>query len=334
MAEPYQLKSGKWAIRPSAYGDRAFFTGKTRGEVMLKAGEWMTGRREKHAADMTVAVALESYIEDCEETLSPSTIRGYEAIKKRILKYDIQHHKIDMVSAPELQRFVKQLAKKYKPKTVRNTYGLLSASLRFYGVHVPESVSMPKEEEKRYFLPTGDELNTMLDEFDGTPMKTAVLLAAFAGLRRSEIVALDASDVNHKTKSIRIHAAVVEDKDKTLVRKATKTSSSTRTVMLPDVVYENIKDIEGSICPMTPKAISCQWEKKRKKHGIRARFHDLRHYSASLSHAIGVPDQYIMSRHGWKTDFALKTIYRNELDDFTVTMNNKINTYIDKQFAG
>lgn len=47
------------------------------------------------------------------------------------------------------------------------------------------------------------------------------------------------------------------------------------------------------------------------------RFHDLRHYTASVMHAIGIPDQYIMGRGGWSSDGTLKRIYRNEIDDYS-----------------
>ena len=47
------------------------------------------------------------------------------------------------------------------------------------------------------------------------------------------------------------------------------------------------------------------------------RFHDLRHYSTSIMHAIGVPDVYIMQRGGWSSDMTLKSIYRGAMDDFS-----------------
>ena len=45
------------------------------------------------------------------------------------------------------------------------------------------------------------------------------------------------------------------------------------------------------------------------------RFHDLRHYQASILHALGVPDAYIMQRGGWKTDSTLKRVYRHAMRD-------------------
>lgn len=43
--------------------------------------------------------------------------------------------------------------------------------------------------------------------------------------------------------------------------------------------------------------------------------HDFCHYYASMSHALGIPDSCIMDAGGWKTDNALKTVYRHAMDD-------------------
>ena len=60
---------------------------------------------------------------------------------------------------------------------------------------------------------------------------------------------------------------------------------------------------------------------------IPFRFHDLRHYSASIMHAIGIPDQYIMARGGWKTDTVLKAVYRNVINDEQKKFTDKINSH-------
>ena len=59
---------------------------------------------------------------------------------------------------------------------------------------------------------------------------------------------------------------------------------------------------------------------------IPFRFHDLRHYSASIMHAIGILDQYIMARGGWKTDTVLKAVYRNVINDEQKKFTDKINS--------
>ena len=57
---------------------------------------------------------------------------------------------------------------------------------------------------------------------------------------------------------------------------------------------------------------------------IPFRFHDLRHYSASIMHAIGILDQYIMASGGWKTDTVLKAVYRNVINDEQKKFTDKI----------
>lgn len=45
------------------------------------------------------------------------------------------------------------------------------------------------------------------------------------------------------------------------------------------------------------------------------RFHDLRHYSASILHAIEILAQYIMQYDCWKTDYIMKSVYRNVINE-------------------
>ena len=47
----------------------------------------------------------------------------------------------------------------------------------------------------------------------------------------------------------------------------------------------------------------------------------LRHYCASIQHALGIPDAYIMQRGGWNSDAVLKQVYRHALSDRAVQMN-------------
>lgn len=56
---------------------------------------------------------------------------------------------------------------------------------------------------------------------------------------------------------------------------------------------------------------------------------DLRHYSASVQHAIGIPDAYIMQRGGWGNDGVLKDVYRHVMNDREREMNQKANLYFE-----
>lgn len=146
-------------------------------------------------------------------------------------------------------------------------------------------------------------------------MELAVYLAAFGTLRRSEICALTADDV--KGNVISISKAMVNKGNSEWVVKTTKTVSSTRFIEMPTFVIEKLPT-SGRIVNISPDQITSRFERAFLKLNIQGfRFHDLRHYAASIMHAIGVPDQYIMQRGGWGSDRTLKAIYRGTITEYT-----------------
>lgn len=157
-------------------------------------------------------------------------------------------------------------------------------------------------------------------------MMIAVLLAAFGPLRRSEICGLEDTDFNGNI--AHIQRAVVLNEHKQWVDKTTKTVAGNRYVPFPDFVIDKIRDRKGRIIHLKPNQISDRFIDIVKASGLpHFRFHDLRHYSASIQHAIGIPDAYIMQRGGWKSDTVLKQVYRHALSDKSKDMNEKVNNY-------
>ena len=96
-------------------------------------------------------------------------------------------------------------------------------------------------------------------------------------------------------------------------------------------MIDKLKGKKGRIINRSPDAITRSFERTIKRTSLpHFRFHDLRHYAASIMHAIGVPDQYILQRGGWSSDNVMKTVYRNTIDIETVRQNKKINEHFDK----
>ena len=95
-----------------------------------------------------------------------------------------------------------------------------------------------------------------------------------------------------------------------------------------------IKDKKGRIVHYNPDQITSHFRRCVEASGIEyIRFHDLRHYSASIMHAIGVPDQYIMDRGGWSSDNVMKAVYRNVIDIEKARQTVKINNYFKDNFG-
>lgn len=62
----------------------------------------------------------------------------------------------------------------------------------------------------------------------------------------------------------------------------------------------------------------------------RFKLHALRHYYASMSHSLGIPDSYIMQAGGWKSDSTLKAVYRHAMKDKTEEMQEFAAQYISE----
>lgn len=101
-------------------------------------------------------------------------------------------------------------------------------------------------------------------------------------------------------------------------------------IAVPQFVVDAFMSLPGESVNMTPNIITSRFEHILNGSGIKHfRFHDLRHYSASIQHALGIPDAYIMQSGGWGNDRVLKEVYRHTLSDAEKKMNGLVLEYYD-----
>ena len=333
MAKAKKLPSGQWRTLVYDYtdsnGKRHYesFTADSKKESEYLAAEFALNKKSKAKNDMTFKEARNKYIESKSNVLSPSTIYGY---RKMGINYKLLDDiKLSKVNQEHIQMWVNDFALTRSPKTVRNAYGLASAILKTYKPNLELNITLPQKIAPTYYVPSDADIKAIINYLskNDIEMLKAVYLAAFGTLRRSEICGLDASDISGNI--IHVHRALVKNENMQLEIKTTKTMSSSRYIEIPKFAID-IFPKEGRVVSLTPDAISHRFRRMLLKLGIsHFRFHDLRHYSASIMHAIGVPDQYIMARGGWSSDKVLKEIYRGTIDNyqkqFTDLTNNHFN---------
>lgn len=321
--KPRKLSSGNYFIQVQVNGVRRSFCAPTRAEVIRKATEYKLTAVDAPSAPLGVLV--EQYIDAKRNVLSPSTIVGYETVRRNYFQR-LMTVPVRELTSERLQLEVNLMAADKSPKTIRNAYGLISATLALFAPELHFRVTLPAKKRVVYEVPTTDQVYDLINHASPN-LKTAIMLAAFCGLRRGEIVALTSDDVYDNV--IHIRSAAVRMNGKTTVRQP-KTYTSDRYTPIPPFVARHIENIEGRICPIELNSITRRFEELREKLGYKCRFHDLRHYYASALHAVGLRDQYIMKMGGWKSDAVLKSVYRGTLDDFEAEAADMALGYFEK----
>ena len=132
-------------------------------------------------------------------------------------------------------------------------------------------------------------------------------------MRRSEIRALTVEDISGDLVSI--NKAVVQDENKNWITKTTKTTSSTREIVIPIELADKIRR-QGYVYKGHPYSITQFLERTERRLGIPDfSIHKLRHYFASKMSSLGVPEADIMRMGGWETDHVMKSVYRHSMMD-------------------
>ena len=187
---------------------------------------------------------------------------------------------------------------------------------------------MPQKVQPDLYIPTDEDIKALVSAVKDTELEIPVLLGAFCMMRRGEICGLSMSDISGDV--IHVHHSLVIGADRQWHLKAPKTTTSDRYIKAPQFIIDKIQ-AAGHITTLTPGAVTISFMRVLERNNIpHFRFHDLRHYSASIRHALGIPDAYIMADGGWCSDKVLKSVYRHALSDRKKEMSDKANAYFEK----
>lgn len=328
-----QLPSGSWFCRIRVRGQDIAITKPTEKEAVAEAMAIKAGimKQPKPKVAKTIRTCIDEYIDARTNILSPATIRGYRAIQQHRMQLLIDLP-AERVTERLIQRSINQDAQLVGPKTIKNTYALLFSVLEDQDIHLETGrLNYPQAKRTEKAIYTRDQLAQLLQAIRGTDIEVAVLLAAWLGLRRSEICGLKWSSVDLQTRTLRIDSAVVFDEQHIAVEKGTKTTASERTLQLPEYLCDllaNQPHTSEYVVPINPNTLTSKFSRLLDAKNLpHIGLHNLRHTNASVMLAMGVPDKYAMQLGGWSTDTTMKQVYQHTMQDELQAVSDRRDEY-------
>lgn len=274
---------------------------------------------------MTMKSASNAYIALKNNILSPSSIRGYRSIMKN-LSEEFMNTKLSDIAPWDVQKEINDYSVSHSPKSTRNAHGFISAVLRTYKPSMTLNTALPQKVKYEPYTPSEDEVKRILDEVKGTDYEIAYRLGCY-GLRRGEICALDSSDLKGNMLSI-TKSKVMDENGNWIIKPIPKTTSSQRTIYIDDRLAKMFKE-KGYAYNDHPNRLNHHLHRLLKRLGIQEfRFHDLRAYYASMAHALGIPDVYIMANGGWSSNHIMDRVYKRAFAKKQAEMNKQIAAHL------
>lgn len=282
----------------------------------------------------TVQKYLDLYIDTCRATgLSPSTLLSYRRIADRAYKPLLSVPAAD-ITIPMIQQYANERAEKASGKTIRCELSLLGCALRQARPDLDmRAIHIPRRPRQEIEIPTTAEVQKMITGAKDTDLYIPLLLAAFMGLRRSEICGLMWKDVDVKKRQLHIHSAVVRGEAGAYQTKQPKTAAGDRILAIPKSVADALaesRNLDPRVTQLTPDAITRRFERLLDKLKMRYRFHDLRHFHASMMIAAGAPNKYIIADMGHASMDMVNRVYGHIMADKQKEIHAALETKISE----
>lgn len=276
----------------------------------------------KKGADCKFTAFMNYWLEMVKPTLAISSYGGYSRSVKKINGYFDENYpdiSLKEVSALIIQQFYNDMYHSgLSGNTVKHLHANIHKALKYavkmdlLDCNVSEKVDLPKVEKYEASFCNKEELEEILESFKGDRLELVVNIAAYYGLRRSEIIGLkwDSIDFNKKTITIRrkVTNSFGNGQEQLIVENRLKTESSVRTFPLITHIEKMLmerkileeyysrllgdgynKEFDGFVCRdnsgklITPEFVTSHFKAVIRKNKLKdIRFHDLRHSCASL----------------------------------------------------
>ena len=335
---------------------RKYATCRSEKEAKEKARELEGDKAKRDLSNISMMKMtdwMDAWLEVNRPLLAPTTIKAYTMYIEKHFIPELGKMKLCDITDMHIKSYIADKLADLSPTTVRKHFFTLQKILRDGLKHGSPMVGIkpPKKNDYKPTVPTEDEFKQIRQTFATISMEheAVILLAGWCGMRRGEIFALKWDDINDKEGFIRIDEALaLTEEEYKFEAKAPKSVNGIRVIAAPDYLIallgrikkqtsppkkrkkrvvqiedkRKAADISPLVFTITPGSWSNLYVKVTKNNKLpKIRFHNLRHYHASLLYKNNVPDLYAAERLGHDIG-VLKGIYqhlglkqRQEIDD-------------------
>ena len=193
---------------------------------------------------------LQRWLQVAKTTVAPTTYGSYGGLLRNPIDPWFRKKRITLqgLTASDLQAFYMEQGRRVKPNTVIHYHAVIHRALKYavkmdlISVNPADKVDRPRKNGYQANFYSESEIAALFAAISDTLIEVPVKLAAFYGLRRSEVMGLrwDAVDFVHNTICIRhtVTGCTIDGQYQIIAADTTKTRSSRRTLPLVPTVRE------------------------------------------------------------------------------------------------
>ncbi len=308
-----KLPSGSYRAQIQIDGKRHSITGATPKEVEreIAALKLQLKAAPQKSAELTLSKAIDRYVEERENVLSPATIRGYRTIQRNRFR-TLMNRPVKDLTQNVCQTAVNNEAKKCSSKTLSNAWGLLGSVIEdATGLRPKVRIRQVVTKESEFL--DSNQIKRFVETIKGKRVEIPALLA-LSSLRSSEILALTWDNIDLENGMLQVSGAVVPDEHhKFIKKKENKNTTSRRRVPIIEPLAAALNAVErkeGRVTTYCYNTLLRDVHKACEEADVPViGLHGLRHSFASLAYSLGMPEKITMEIGGWSNVQTLQKIY-------------------------
>jgi len=278
----------------------------------------------------TLGALLDDWLEVIDRgDLAQNTVESYRTRVEVQIRPELGDIRLDKLTVRDIDRFYNRLSETSSPRTIQLTHTVLRSALQqamdwgWLPTNPAERARRPKLRRMEKTALTPAQVAALYEGADDEPAIRAVIgLAATTGMRRGEVLGLKWSDIDSGIATVS-RAWVSDDHGQHL---STTKNRRRRTIPLGtfgsnvleayrrhqvavwgDELGEWVFSYGDGADPLSARAVTAYFARLAKRVGIKATFHDLRHFHQSVQIAGGVDVVTAARRAGHTPEVMLST---------------------------